>query len=87
MAAGLPVVASDTPGYDEVVRDGEEGLLVPPRDAVALAGAAGRVLQDPALAERLRAAGRARAASFDWDVIVERIETVYEASLAGPSVR
>ncbi len=48
MAAGLPVVASDIPGYDEVDRrTGAEGLLVPPRDPAALAAAAGRVLDDP----------------------------------------
>ena len=50
LAAGLPVVASDIPGYDEVVRDGVDGLLVPPRDPEALAAAAARVLDDPALA-------------------------------------
>jgi phosphatidyl-myo-inositol alpha-mannosyltransferase len=81
MAAGLPVVASAVPGYDEVVRDGVEGLLVPPGDADALAGAIGRVLDDHALAGRLGAAGRERAATFDWSVIVGRIEALYEQAL------
>jgi len=86
IAAGLPVVASDIPGYDEVVRDGVDGLLVPPRDPAALAVAAGRVLDDPALAERLVAAGRDRATTFDWSVVVERIEDAYgRAMQAGPA--
>jgi phosphatidylinositol alpha-mannosyltransferase len=81
MAAGLPVVASAVPGYDEVVRDGVDGLLVPAGDAAALAGAIGRVLDDPTLARRLGDAGRERAATFDWSVIVERIEALYEKAL------
>jgi phosphatidylinositol alpha-mannosyltransferase len=89
MAAGLPVVASDTPGYDEVVRDGVDGLLVRPRDADALAVAAGRVLDDPDLAERLIAAGRDRARGFDWSIVVERLEDVYRRALqvGPPSLR
>jgi phosphatidylinositol alpha-mannosyltransferase len=89
MAAGLPVVASDTPGYDEVVRDGIDGLLVRPRDADALAVAAGRVLDDPDLAGRLIAAGRDRAGGFDWSIVVERLEDVYRRALqvGPPSLR
>jgi len=82
MAAGLPVVATDIPGYDEVVTDGVDGLLVPPRDAAALATAAGRVLDDPALASRLAEAGRAAAVRFDWGVVAGRIEAIYEAAVA-----
>ncbi len=81
MAAGIPVVASDVPGYDEVVRDGVDGLLVPPDDPAALATATARVLDDPGLARHLRAAGRERAATFDWSVIVERIEALYRRAL------
>ena len=77
MAAGLPVVASAIPGYDEVVRDGVEALLVPPRDPGALAEAATRVLDDPALAAALVAAGHDRAASFDWEIVVGRLEALY----------
>lgn len=77
MASGLPVVASDIPGYDEVVRDGVEGLLVPPRDPEALARAVSVLLDDPGLAARLSAAGRERAAAFDWSVVAGRIEEIY----------
>ena len=85
MAAGLPVVASGIPGYDEVVTDGVDGLLVPPRDPEALARAAGTILDDPGLAERLSAAGLARAATFDWGVVGARLEALYDRAVAiGP---
>jgi phosphatidylinositol alpha-mannosyltransferase len=77
MAAGLPVVASDIPGYDEVVRADVDGLLVPPRDPAGLAAATRRVLDDAQVARRLRAAGRERAAAFDWEVVVGRVEELY----------
>jgi len=81
MAAGLPVVASAIPGYDEVLTDDVEGLLVAPSDAGALADAARRILENPARATRLAAAGRARAAAFDWSVVIEQIEDCYAEAL------
>ena len=85
MAAGLPVVASDIPGYDEVVTDGLEGFLVPPRDPEAVARAAGSILDDPDLAARFSAAGRTRAATFDWQVVGERLEALYRRAVTtGP---
>ena len=77
MAAGLPVVAADIPGYREVVSDGVEGLLVPPRDPEALAAGLVRVLTEPALASRLGEAGREHARIFDWPLVVERLEELY----------
>ena len=66
-----------------------DGLLVPPSDPGALAAAAARVLDDPALAERLSAAGRARAATYDWSVVSARLEAIYERAATGspPSIR
>jgi phosphatidylinositol alpha-mannosyltransferase len=77
MAAGLPVVATDIPGYREVVRDGIEGLLVPPGDPGSLARAIREVLSDPALAARLGAAGRRRAGGYAWSEVLPRIEAIY----------
>jgi phosphatidylinositol alpha-mannosyltransferase len=82
MAAGLPVVASDTAGYDEVITDGVDGILVPPGRPDALADALSRVLEDPGLAARLGSAGRARAAAFDWSTVIERIEEAYRDAMA-----
>lgn len=78
MAAGVPVVCTDIPGYREVVRDGVEGLLVRPNDPAALAGAITRVLDDPALAATMAGAGRARAAGYAWDAVLPRLEAIYE---------
>jgi glycosyltransferase involved in cell wall biosynthesis len=61
MAAGVPVVASRIGGIPEQVEDGQSGLLVPPGDADALAGALLRLLSDPEERTRLAAQGRERA--------------------------
>ena len=60
MDAGLPVVATRVIGSEEVVVDGETGLLVPARNPPALAAALGRLLDDPAARERYGRAGRLR---------------------------
>jgi glycosyltransferase involved in cell wall biosynthesis len=67
MAAGLPVVATRVGGVPEIVRDGETGLLVPPRDPEALAAAMARLAEEPALRERLGAGGRALARTYGAD--------------------
>ncbi|MEP6914162.1 MAG: glycosyltransferase family 4 protein [Acidobacteriota bacterium] len=77
MAAGLPVVASDIPGYREVVRHDVEGLLVRPGDAAALGCAVERILADSCLASRLARAGRARVRDFAWETLVAGVESRY----------
>ena len=63
LLSSRPVVASNVQGLREIVRDGVDGLLVPADDAAALATAVGRLLDDPALAGRLAAAGAVAAQS------------------------
>ena len=83
MAAGLPLVASDIPGYREVVRDGVEGLLVPPRDPPALAAALLRLLGDPDASRAMAQAGRERARRYSWDAVAGELEAIYrEAAVA-----
>jgi glycosyltransferase involved in cell wall biosynthesis len=68
MACGVPVVTTPVSGIPELVRDGENGLLVPPDDPDALAAAILRLRDDPALHRRLAEAGRATVrAQFDGD--------------------
>ena len=64
MAAGLPVVTTDVPAFEEIFTDGREGLKVAPGDPAAMAAALVRVLDDTELARRLAQAGRRRAVRF-----------------------
>ncbi|HKY32630.1 MAG TPA: glycosyltransferase family 4 protein [Candidatus Polarisedimenticolia bacterium] len=64
LASGLPVVSTAISGIPEAVRDGESGLLVPERDAPALARAIARMIDDPALRGRCSRQGRAVAESL-----------------------
>src|SRR5438046_4321403 len=65
-AAGTPVVASDIPGYRDVVRDGVDGVLVPRGDATALAEALHELAVDPARRARMAASAADRARRYAW---------------------
>lgn len=81
-ACALPLVTTDVPGCREVVQDGVDGLLVPARDASALALAIARLHDDPALAGRLGVAARAKAlARFDERRVIESTVQVYRELL------
>jgi glycosyltransferase involved in cell wall biosynthesis len=83
MAHGRPVVAAAVGGLLDLVVDGETGLLVPPRDPVALRGALERLLADPALRRRLGAAGRARIRThFSWDAAIQATLVAYADAAA-----
>jgi glycosyltransferase involved in cell wall biosynthesis len=83
-ACGLPLIATDVPGCREVVTDGVEGLLVPPKDPGALADAILRLQDDPALCIEMGKRARAKAlAEFDEGMIVSRTFSVYAELVAG----
>jgi phosphatidylinositol alpha-mannosyltransferase len=95
MAAGCAVVAADTPGFRNVVRDGVDGLLVEVGAAADpgsenLADAANRLLGDESARRRLSEAGRRRAAAFDWREITALVLELYarlRGELGQPSAR
>jgi glycosyltransferase involved in cell wall biosynthesis len=78
LAVGTPVLATTTGGVAEVVRDGENGLLVPSGDADALAGAIRRYFADAELQERLRAAAAASVAEYAPEHVFARLERELE---------
>jgi L-malate glycosyltransferase len=78
LASGVPVVASRVGGLPEVVRDGETGLLVPPRDPAALAAAIQRLLEDEPLRQAMSRAARQDAETrFRPEPAVDRFEAIY----------
>ncbi len=75
MSHGLPVIATAVQGVDEIVRDGQNGLLVPLEDPAALSQAILRLLQDPAERQRLGSAARE---TIESHYTVERMCRQYE---------
>lgn len=78
MAAGLPVVASDIPGYREVAGPG--AILVPPRDPPKLAAELSSLLEDPTWRAELGRRGQEWAARFDWTRLVSQVLEVYSTA-------
>lgn len=88
MAAGLPVAATAVGGVPELVVDGETGILVPPGDLEALAGAMAKLAGSPELRRRMGCAGRARVeAHFTLDGMAAQYEALYREALARPARR
>jgi phosphatidylinositol alpha-mannosyltransferase len=84
MSAGVPVVASRNSGFECLVEDGVQGLLIDPPDGEGdFAAALNLLLEDVELARRMGAAGRRLALdSYAWPVVVDRLEELYERLLA-----
>lgn len=78
-----PVIAADAGAVPELVRDGENGLLVPFGDAGALASAIGRLLDDAGLARRLGENGyRLAMERYTWSAVYERVTRAFEIAIS-----
>jgi L-malate glycosyltransferase len=83
LACGTPVVATHVGGLPEVIREGEDGFLLPVGDVEAMAEAVGRILDDGALHQRLSASARAGAVSrFARAPMIDRYVAFYEKVLS-----
>ena len=76
MAAGRAIIASDLPAIREILRDGENALLVEPGNAAAIAAAMRRLIDGPELATDLARTAAAEAARYTWPRRAERLETL-----------
>jgi glycosyltransferase involved in cell wall biosynthesis len=77
-SCGRPIVTTDSPGCREIVRDGENGFLVPVRDSAALAAAVGKLVSDPHLRHRFGARGRELVIeSFSLEKVIADTLSVY----------
>jgi glycosyltransferase involved in cell wall biosynthesis len=81
LSVGVPVVATAVGGVPEVVRDGENGLLVPPGRPDELAAAMRRLLTEPGLRDQLAAAARPSVAAISSDEIYGRLEQLLAEAL------
>lgn len=78
MALKKPVIASNTGGLPEIINDRETGWLVPPEDPIALAKALTELIDNPALREKLGAAGRRKVGEkFSFTTFARQIEALY----------
>jgi phosphatidyl-myo-inositol alpha-mannosyltransferase len=82
MAAGTPVVASDLPAFRLVLDEGRAGVLSATGSPAALSAALADLLDDPERRAELAAAGRRRAAMWDWPVVARRVAQVYDSAVA-----
>jgi glycosyltransferase involved in cell wall biosynthesis len=80
-ATGKPSIGTTVGGIPSVIRDGYNGLLVPPNDPCALAEAIKKVLSDDDLLKRMGRNGRAFAERHDWSIVAEQTEELYKRAL------
>ncbi len=78
MAAGLPVVASNIEGYASVITHGVDGILVRPRDPMALADALSALVRDADARAAIGHAGRRRAEEYSWGRVTQKLLSYYE---------
>ena len=78
MAAGTPVVATNTGGTAEIITDGENGLLFPPKNSEKLAQAVGKILTDKNLAAKLQKNGMDTAQKYDVKEMATTIHRIYQ---------
>jgi phosphatidylinositol alpha-mannosyltransferase len=78
MASGVPQIVSDVTGFRELVNGGEEAMLVPIGDPDAWAASALALLDDPARRARMGAVGRAKALTYAWPRVAQRVMEVYQ---------
>jgi glycosyltransferase involved in cell wall biosynthesis len=83
MSAGVPVVASRNSGFQRLMENGRQGLLIDPPDGEQeFAAALNLLLDDVDLAKRMGAAGRQLALdSYAWPIVIDRLEELYERLL------
>ncbi|MEX2373364.1 MAG: glycosyltransferase family 4 protein [Dehalococcoidia bacterium] len=81
MAAGIPVVASNIDGYASVITHDVDGLLVRPKDSMALADALTALVRNPRRRATLASAGRVRVEEYGWPRVAQQVISYYERLL------
>ena len=82
MASGRPIVASNIEGFAEVITDGKEGFLVPPKNDEALALALKRLIDTPELRRKMAERGKISVQRFRWDSVATQVVDCYQEAIA-----
>ena len=77
-ASGLPLVMTDIPGNKDIVLDGTNGYLVPPKNTSALAEKIIALLKDDKLREKMGRSAREISKSYDWSIVAEQYINLYK---------
>ena len=77
MASGVPVVGARAGGIPDVIKHGKTGFLAPPGDEAAFAARAQQLLEDPALMQAMKQAGRADAEGLDWASAMDHLRNIH----------
>jgi len=77
MATGKPVVATNIPGYASVVSDGEDGILVPPKNYNELSRVLKTLLNDENLCRQMGMKGKAKSRNFSWELVAQQVMDYY----------
>jgi phosphatidyl-myo-inositol alpha-mannosyltransferase len=85
MASGLPVVATEVPGYLTVLEAGSDSLTVRPKSPMELGTALTVLARDPVLRSRLAAGGLAKAQRYAWPVVTAQVIEVYQEARSAAS--
>ena len=78
MAASKPIVASNIEGFKSVITDGQEGILVNPKDSTQLAKALGYLIDNPEIRKRMATTGRQRVEEFRWEKVAGNVLGYYK---------
>jgi phosphatidylinositol alpha-mannosyltransferase len=81
MALGKPIVASNIEGYRNVVTDGQEGVLVPPKDAKELALALEKLINNEEIRREMGEHGIETAKRYDWKIVAGRVLEYYKDAI------
>ncbi len=77
MASGKPIIASNIAGYNEIIKDGETGILFPAGDSHALAQKVLALVKNSVLRKKLATNGRVASLPYSWEGVTKRIESYY----------
>jgi len=81
MASGLPIIATDVRGLPEIIKDGENGFLVEPKNLEQIVDKVLLLLEDDELREGISRNNKGKAKEYSWEAVIEKLERVYERCL------